>query len=179
MPKRYNQDKIINDRGPNIIDICISTRLRILNGRKPGSIVNKLHCNCSSVTNVNSLKCMSWNIQGLDDTVIEDAYFNKCLEENDIVILLETWLDKHINLRDDKFYTFHHLGPMHARDIRPSGGICILIKKTLRSRGSITISKIVKESNYSLVQIIQGCTVHTARFIYMCSLHPSTKLNLL
>ena len=55
------------------------------------NIVNKLHCNCSSVTNVNSLKCMSWNMQGLEDTVIKDAYFNKCLDENDIVILLETW----------------------------------------------------------------------------------------
>ena len=34
----------MNDRGPNIIDICISARLRILIGRKPGDRIGYYTC---------------------------------------------------------------------------------------------------------------------------------------
>jgi hypothetical protein len=44
MSIRNNQDKILNDRGSNLLDLCISTRLRILNGRKPGDSIGYYTC---------------------------------------------------------------------------------------------------------------------------------------
>ena len=52
-------------------------------------VVHTLGCSYN-VQNEMSLKCIAWNIQGLDETVLEDEYFNSCLDNNDIVILLET-----------------------------------------------------------------------------------------
>ena len=44
MPVRYNQDKILNDRGTTILDLCISSGLRIVNGRKPGDSIGYYTC---------------------------------------------------------------------------------------------------------------------------------------
>jgi len=33
MPPRHNLDKEVNEQGKNLIDLCIETKLRILNGR--------------------------------------------------------------------------------------------------------------------------------------------------
>ena len=41
---RYNQNKICNERGESITDLCISSRLRILNGRKTGDSICYLTC---------------------------------------------------------------------------------------------------------------------------------------
>jgi hypothetical protein len=43
-PIRNNLDKIFNDRGSNLLDLCISIRLRILNGRKPGDSIGYYTC---------------------------------------------------------------------------------------------------------------------------------------
>ena len=39
LPKRFNIDKIINEQGQHLLDLCIETRLRILNGRFIGDSV--------------------------------------------------------------------------------------------------------------------------------------------
>jgi hypothetical protein len=41
--KRVNQDVIINSHGKNLLDLCLSSRLRILNGRFLGDSLNILN----------------------------------------------------------------------------------------------------------------------------------------
>jgi len=44
LPPRNNQDSITNERGQIILDLCISSGLRILNGRKPGDSLGYFTC---------------------------------------------------------------------------------------------------------------------------------------
>ena len=41
---RMNQDNTLDDRGKNILDLCISTQLRIVNGRKFGDMLGHFTC---------------------------------------------------------------------------------------------------------------------------------------
>jgi hypothetical protein len=43
-PKRNNQDKGTNARGSELLDLCISSGLRILNGRKVGDTLGCFTC---------------------------------------------------------------------------------------------------------------------------------------
>jgi exonuclease III len=43
-PDRLNQDVNTNERGRKLLDMCVSTGLRILNGRKPGDTMGYLTC---------------------------------------------------------------------------------------------------------------------------------------
>ena len=45
LPKRHSQDMTINERGTNILDMCVSSGLRILNGREPGDTIGYYTCN--------------------------------------------------------------------------------------------------------------------------------------
>ena len=44
MKKRHNVDKIANSHSQNLINLCIASRMRILNGRTPGDFVGRLTC---------------------------------------------------------------------------------------------------------------------------------------
>ena len=44
MPSRKNQVRIHNERGSALLDVCISSGLRILNGRKPGDSLGYYTC---------------------------------------------------------------------------------------------------------------------------------------
>jgi hypothetical protein len=44
LPDRLNQDVNTNERGLKLLDMCVSTGLRILNGRKPGDTMGYLTC---------------------------------------------------------------------------------------------------------------------------------------
>jgi hypothetical protein len=44
MPQRHNEDMILNERGSALLDLCISSGLRILNGRQPGDSIGYLTC---------------------------------------------------------------------------------------------------------------------------------------
>ena len=44
LPKRVSQDPTLNTRGQGILDMCVSTRLRILNGRMPGDSLGYFTC---------------------------------------------------------------------------------------------------------------------------------------
>jgi hypothetical protein len=39
------------------------------------------------------IRFLAWNIYGIDNDVLNDDMFNSYLDDNDIVILLETWLE--------------------------------------------------------------------------------------
>ena len=44
LPERHSQDKSLNERGTVLMDMCISSGLRILNGRKPGDSLGYFIC---------------------------------------------------------------------------------------------------------------------------------------
>ena len=44
LPERHSQDKSLNERGTVLMDMCISSGLRILNGRKPGDSLGYFTC---------------------------------------------------------------------------------------------------------------------------------------
>ena len=44
IPKRFNQDLELNNRGKDLIDLCTTASLRILNGRKPGDSLGHFTC---------------------------------------------------------------------------------------------------------------------------------------
>jgi exonuclease III len=44
LPPRKNLDVTLNNRGNQILDLCISAKLRILNGRKPGDSLGYFTC---------------------------------------------------------------------------------------------------------------------------------------
>ena len=50
------------------------------------------------------LRLMSWNIHGSVNAAINDSYFKEVVNNNDIIILTETWLAEHIDIFSDDFY---------------------------------------------------------------------------
>ena len=91
----------------------------------------------NNVMNDNDLLCqlrlMSWNIHGSVNAAINDSCFKEVVNNNDIIILTETWLAEHIDIFGDNVYNYHNIRPMHARAKRPSGGISILMHHHLRN----------------------------------------------
>ena len=83
--------------------------------------------------NDSCLRLMTWNIQGLTNDTILDDYFVNIVNNNDIVVLTETWLSEQVQVLNSSFYNYHNLRPMHARARGPSGGISMLIRHTLRN----------------------------------------------
>ena len=61
------------------------------------------------------LRLMSWNIHGSVNAAINNSYFKEVVNNNDIIILTETWLAEHIDIFSDDFYNYHNIRPMHAR----------------------------------------------------------------
>jgi exonuclease III len=47
---------------------------------------------------------MTWNVQGVDKNLLQDPLFNYCLDNNDVIVLTETWLSDRCNIRDNEFY---------------------------------------------------------------------------
>ena len=88
---------------------------------------------------------MSWNIHGSVNAAINDSYFKEVVNNNDIIILIETWLAEHIDIFSDEFFNYHNIRPMHARAKRPSGGISILMLHHLRNSNRGKGIQIVKE----------------------------------
>jgi len=96
-----------------------------VSGQRTGDVLSNMG------TDDRYLKLLCWNIQSLSQDVVADEYFNKCLNENDIIVLTDTWLANHIDVLSNDFYNYHYLRPMHARARRTSGGIAILIRHNI------------------------------------------------
>lgn len=82
---------------------------------------------CNSVSNLSStmsLKIGSWNIQGLRDKA-DDSDFINILNDYDIFILSETWMDKSANI--DGYIQFSKYRKK-SKNNRIYGGITILVK---------------------------------------------------
>lgn len=104
---------------------------------------------CKMVQQNNAVRLLAWNIQGISDNVLNDSSFNYTIENSDICILTETWLEDKICVRPDIFYTFNRLRPRLSKKGRPSGGISVLIRKEFHHGRKKAIS-VVKESEYSV-----------------------------
>ena len=98
---------------------------------------------------------MSWNIQGLDESVIDDQMFNACLDNSDIIVLTETWLSEKCEFRNNDFYVYHNIRPQNPKARRPSGGLCVMIRNSLRSNKKVGKGiKFVRENEYSIWMMI-------------------------
>ena len=89
-----------------------------------------------------------------NDTILDD-YFVNIVNNNDIVVLTETWLSEQVQVLNSSFNNYHNLIPMHARARRPSGGHIhiILVRHTLRNTDQHKAAHIVKESDFFLVKM--------------------------
>ena len=66
--KRGNQDKCISSRGNQLIDFCIASNLRILNGRSPGDCTGKFTCH-------NALGSSSVDYVIANDILLNDIFY--------------------------------------------------------------------------------------------------------
>ena len=53
---------------------------------------------------MDNLRIMAWNIQGVNTNVLEDPLFNSYLDNNDIIVLTETWLSEKYDFQSDNVY---------------------------------------------------------------------------
>ena len=113
------------------------------------------------------VRILAWNVQGLDDDVLIDPIFINCLDNSDIVILTETWLEEPVNIQPTNFYTFNMLRPLRARAVRPSGGISILIRYEFRGKAGNGF-KVIKEDDFSVWLKLCKEVLNIERDIYVC-----------
>ena len=80
----------------------------------------------------NKLRLCLWNIQSLSEKKLGEVCIVKSLNECDIIMLTETWLDssKSVNLEGFTFKSFPRL-QKHSKAFRNSGGIGIYIREHL------------------------------------------------
>ena len=115
------------------------------------------------------LRLMSWNIHGSVNAAINDSYFKEVVNNNDIIILTETWLAEHIDIFSDDFYNYHNIRPMHARAKRPSGGISILMRHHLRNSNRGKGIQIVKEHDCFVWLKIDKLCLNMNKNIFICA----------
>ena len=115
------------------------------------------------------IRILCWNIQGLSNDIIDNDYFRKCMNENDIIILTETWLSEHLDICDNEFYCYHYMRPMHARARRPSGGISIMLRHQLRGKSNNNAISIIKESECFIWFKLDRHLFEFDRDLYICA----------
>ena len=134
-----------------------------VSGQRTGDVLSNMG------TDDRYLKLLCWNIQSLSQDVVADEYFNKCLNENDIIVLTETWLANHIDVLSNDFYNYHYLRPMHARARRPSEGISILIRHNIRGTNERKSVTIIKESDCFIWFKLDKYLFNSSSDIFICA----------
>ena len=77
------------------------------------------------------LKFQSFNIEGLSSKLKDDSFIDG-LKRSDFITLVETWLSPKANINIDGYYCYNK-ARIKAKTARLySGGISVLIKKSLR-----------------------------------------------
>ncbi len=118
-----------------------------------------------------TIRLLSWNIQGLVNNVISDDLFNQIINNNDIIVLTETWLSHHIEICGSDFYNYHNLRPLHAKARRASGGISILIRHHLRGKPRNKGANIVKESECFVWLKLDKNILNITNNIFICAVY--------
>ena len=92
-----------------------------------------------SQTLSNSLRILSFNIEGLD-SILLDPSFKDLIGTHDICLLSETMRGDDSKLNLEGFWDFSIVRPRNSDLGRPSGGITVLVKSGLRSGVKISHS---------------------------------------
>ncbi len=145
-----------------IVSMCKASNVH----RKTAGVnnVNKSD-DCSSV-----VKLGAWNIQGLSDKVLQDEIFIKFVNNNDIIVLVETWLKEtsDISICNNLYYNYHKIRKPKANARRPSGGISVLIRKNLRSKkDGIMGIQIIKDNDFVVWIKLSKKSFNVANDIYI------------
>ena len=77
------------------------------------------------------LKFQSFNVEGISDQLKNDVFLSS-IEKFDFISLVETWLPESSKINIEGYYCFNKCRRKAKKARRYSGGICILVKKTLR-----------------------------------------------
>ena len=160
------EDKI--NKNTTVTDICSND-----NSNNKWVLIHKqgmhyngiLRCNKNMA---NKLRLCSWNIQSLSERKMGEECIRKALNDCDIIMLTETWLDssKSVNIEGFTFKSFPRL-QKHSKAFRNSGGIGIYIREHLSAGVEYVYSyddcivwyKLQKDF-FGLKQDIYLCTVY-------------------
>ena len=99
------------------------------------------------------INIVTWNVQGLIKDTVDDTMFLSCVNNNDVIILTETWLQGEMDILPNKYFNFHNIRVNSKKSRRrPSGGISVLIRKYLYSNSNQNIKKIqvLKSTDFSV-----------------------------
>ena len=77
------------------------------------------------------LKFQSFNVEGISNQLKNDVFLSS-IKKFDFISLVETWLPERSNINIEGYYCFNKCRRKARKARRYSGGICILVKKTLR-----------------------------------------------
>ncbi len=98
------------------------------------SLIIYLNCAMPPALVTNStgkdLQICSWNVHGLGNK-LSDTEFCEILRENDINILLESWLNPQSLPRLEGYQTFSKTRPRNKKTYKYTGGICVLVKNQI------------------------------------------------
>ena len=99
------------------------------------------------------INIVTWNVQALIKDTVDDTMFLSCVNNNDVIILTETWLQGEMDILPNKYFNFHNIRVNSKKSRgRPSGGISVLIRKDLYSNSNQNIKKIqvLKSTDFSV-----------------------------
>lgn len=112
----------------------------------------------------NRIKIGCWNIQGIRDEKLSDKVLVDFINDNDCVILIESWLNSSINLINQ--YTYCQPA-LRSKRGRSKGGIIITMKDNVR-RGV----KIVESTNSHMVWLkFEKQYFKLEKDLYVCALY--------
>ena len=57
----------------------------------------------------NYINIVTWNVQGLVKDTVDDTMLCSCVNNNDVIILTETWLQGEMDILPTKYFTFHNI----------------------------------------------------------------------
>ena len=77
------------------------------------------------------LKFQSFNVEGISNQLKNDVFLSS-IKKFDFISLVETWLQESSKINIEGYYCFNKCRRKAKKARRYSGGICILVKKTLR-----------------------------------------------
>ena len=77
------------------------------------------------------LKFQSLNVEGISNQLKHDAFLSN-IKKFDFISLVETWLSESSKINIERYYCFKKGRRKAKKARRYSGGICILVKKTLK-----------------------------------------------
>jgi len=127
------------------------------------------------INNTSRLEIMVWNIQGLGDK-LKDSDFLWYLSVYDLIIFLETMkLDRYTPDTGEFVYKHFQRKYQHPRARKPAGGIGVLIRSSLVSKGTV---KIVKNSDFTVwIRIKQNDTDLFLGGVYIPQLDSSSTVS--